>query len=444
MKPAMLQPANRLALRALLAVVVCAVWPGASEGLRAAASTNRLPAQGSTDRFLLILDTSSAMERNAENTQKAVTQLFSSGMVGQARPGDTIGLWTFNDELQTGVFPLQRWTPQNRPKIISTATEFMAKVRYEKKSRFDKVVEPLTSVVQDSERITVIILTDGTGKISGTPFDKEINESYRLNYAGQRKQRMPFLTVLRAKGGEFIDWRVNTPPFRPEFPSFPIEPKPAEPQLGVTETQPKPPSEPKPVTKPEPKSESQAPTVPPLIVAGEPAPTAPTTPTDAPITEPFVPHVTQTPPKPATSPLTPEVSPPDRSDAIAQTPSPSKPVETARSETPPTVTPSPAPPPPVAPQDAPDSPTTQDLPAESKPTEQPEPLSASPAEVPMLHTAVATPGESLFNRTNLMIAGGVLLVGAFVVFYLLMRRAARPEEKVSLITRSMDRDHEEP
>lgn len=79
-----------------------------------------------------------------------------------------------------------------------------------------------------------------------------------------------------------------------------------------------------------------------------------------------------------------------------------------------------------------------------KPAKQPEPLTEPRGEVPMGQTAVATPGESLFNRTNLLITGGVLLVGAFIVFYLLMRRTARPEEKISLITRSMDRDQNEP
>ncbi len=445
MKPVIPQPALRVVLRALCGVVLCAAWLGANEGLRAATSTNRLPAQGSEDRFLLILDTSAAMERNAENTQKAVTQLFSSGMVGQARPGDTIGLWTFSDELKTGVFPLQRWTPQNRPKIVSAATDFMAKVRYDKKSRFEKVVESLTSVVRDSERITVIILTDGTGKIRGTPFDKEINESYRLNYPGQRKQRMPFITVLRAKGGEFIDWRVNTPPFRPEFPPYPVERQPAEPPMESTKAQAEPAPEPKPEIKPEPKSEPQAPAVNPLIVVGQPPATTLTTPTDAPIPEPVAPPVTQTPPKPETSPVPPEASPPDQSTAIVEKPSPSKPVETAHPEVPPTVTPSPTPPPPVATQGAPRSPPpTQDLPAELKPAEQPEPLTEPQGEVPMVQTAMATPGESLFNRTNLLITGGVLLVGAFIVFYLLMRRTARPEEKISLITRSMDRDQNEP
>jgi hypothetical protein len=181
-----------------------------------------------------------------------------SGMVGQARAGDTIGIWTLGEQLRTGTFPLQRWTPQTRQRIATNALEFLGRQRYEKRSRFETVVEPLTSVVKASEKLTVLVITDGSEKISGTPFDQEINESYRLNYEAQRKQRMPFITVLRAKDGEFTGWRVTTPPFRPEFPPFPAEPTAAT--AG---------------SKPEPQSTTTAPPTPApsLVVVGEP-PTA--------------------------------------------------------------------------------------------------------------------------------------------------------------------------
>jgi len=447
MKPVIHYPAIRLAMRALWVVAIGAAWLGTNPRLGAATSTNRLPAQGSEDRFLLIVDTSEAMERNAENTQRAVSQLLSTGLVGQARPGDTIGLWTFSEELQTGVFPLQRWTPQTRQKIVAAAAEFMAKIGYEKKSRFEKVVGTMTSVVKDSERITVIILTDGTGKISGTPFDQQINESYRLNYAGQRKQRMPFITVLRAKRGEFIGWRVNTPPFRPEFPAYPVEPKATEPPVAVTEK--------KPETQPEPKPEANPATTPSLNVVGETPAPASSTPTNAPATEPTEPAASQTPaaqesPAPTKAevqPTPPVETPPNQTTATTETPAVVKPADPPKTETQPTATPTVATPPP----EVTSKPTTElpppksdaPPPAESKQTEPTSTTQTAP-ETTAIQTAVATPGESLFNRTNLLIAGVVLLGVAFGVVYLLMRRAARPTEKISLITKSMDRDENDP
>jgi hypothetical protein len=451
MIPAIHHFARNFPMRALWAAAVCAAWLGANERARAATSTNRLPAQGAEDRYLLIVDTSAAMERNAENTQKAVTQLFSTGMVGQARPGDTIGLWTFAAELHTGVFPLQRWETQNRQKITAIAAEFMAKVRYEKQPRFEKeprfekVVESLTSVVKDSERITVLILTDGSARISGTPFDEKINQSYELNYAAQRKQRMPFITVLRAQGGEFIDWRVNTPPFRPEFPAFRVEPKTTEPKVEITES------------KPETKPESAPSTTPSPVVATERPPSVTSTPTSLPPAESAAPTATQTsvaPDVPAQPKAEVQSTPPGETTksqpaATKETPAVVEPANVPELEAQPTTAPAPTPTEPAS-KPTPETPLTRkDTPppveaATASLTSQNPPAGEPATETTTVQTAAAAPTESLFNRTNLLIAGGVLLVVAFGCFYLLMRRAARPTEKISLITKSMDQDEHGP
>jgi hypothetical protein len=405
--------------RVRFAATVCAVLVCAKPVALSAAATNRPAGKGSDDRYLLIVDTSAAMERNAENTKRLVSQLLTTGMVGQARTGDTIGLWTFNDELQTGNFPLQRWTPQTRGRVAAAAVEFLSKARYEKRSRFGKVIETLTSVVQDSGKITVLILTDGSEKISGTPYDQEINESYRLNSSDQRKQRMPFITVLRAKGGEFVGWRVNTPPFRPEFPAFPVEPKVAE--------LPEPTAGQKPESKPEPKAEPK-PAAPPLVVISEAPKPVPATPTNAPPAATTQPLTTQT---PATS------DQPTKPKPDAQPPAP---VETPAGPTTPAVTPTEAATKPSVNESPPPKSDTPQ-PAELKPVESTTTTSSPtvPDALPV-QTAVAAPTEPLFNRANLLVAGAVLLVVAFGLVFVLMRRAARPAEKVSLITRSMDRD----
>jgi len=360
------------------------------------------------------------MERNAENTRRIVGQLMASGMVGQARAGDTIGFWTFSEELKTGDFPLQRWTPQTRDRLASAAVEFLGRHPYEKRSRFEKVAAPLTSVVKDSDRITVLIITDGSEKISGTPFDQEINESYRLNQAAQRKQRMPFITVLRAKDGEYIGWRVNAPPFRPEFPAFPAEPKSEEPPDGITGS------------KPDSKPGRQTTPVPSLVVIGEKPAPALSTSTNVPTVETTQPLVAQT-------PVTPNALPQPQPET-----QPSIPVETRKTTAP---TEFAAVAKPVEPTKPEVQPTTPPPAVTSTPSEI-EPSPATPAPEPdvptqTVQTALATPTESLFNRTNLLIAGAVLLVVAFGLFYALMRRAVRPAGKVSLITSSMDHDEKQ-
>jgi hypothetical protein len=52
---------------------------------------------------------------------------------------------------------------------------------------------------------------------------------------------------------------------------------------------------------------------------------------------------------------------------------------------------------------------------------------------------MATPSETIFNRTGILIASVVLLLVTLGLVYALMRRS-RPPPQISLITRSMDRD----
>jgi hypothetical protein len=75
-------------------------------------------------------------------------------------------------------------------------------------------------------------------------------------------------------------------------------------------------------------------------------------------------------------------------------------------------------------------PPAESLPATSLPETAP---------TPPVQTAVATPTETIFNRTAILIAAVVLLLVALGLVYAMMRRP-RTTEKVSLITRSMDRD----
>jgi hypothetical protein len=349
------------------------------------------------------------MNRRAANTQKVVGDLLLSGLNGQLRPGDTIGLWTFNENLSAGSFPLQRWTPQTRQRIAVAMVEFLQRQRYEKSAQLDKALAPMMGVVKDSDKITVLLISDGADKVSGTPFDGNINEAYKLNYSPQRKLRMPLVTVLRARKGEFIGWNVSIPPWPVEFPAFPVEPQIVKPT--VPQEKPKP-EEPKPAPTPA--------TVPSIIVTGKkPEPpslsstnatlpaTAPTPPGELP-----PPTITTTTQQVAVAP-----GPPAKSEIV-----PLPKVETTSSPAPVSVI-------------VPDKPKVQ---PESS-TKPAEPTAPSPAPTSVVQTAVATPSETVFNRAGILIAGVVLLLVALGLVYALTRRS-RTAPRVSLITRSMDRD----
>ena len=177
----------------------------------------------SEDRILVIVETSAAMQKRAENVQKLVGETLSSGLGGDMRSGDTVGMWTFNDTLYSGQFPLQRWTKATRQRVAVTMVQFLQQQRFEKAARPAVIWETLTNIVARSERITVILLSSGNEAITGTPFDESIAENFSKNKVAQRKANMPFVTILRAYQGKFTGFSVNMAPWPIELPEYPAE-----------------------------------------------------------------------------------------------------------------------------------------------------------------------------------------------------------------------------
>jgi hypothetical protein len=438
------------------------------------------PAEHSSGRYLLIVDTSAAMRRRAPAVQKAVSNLLLSSMHTQLRRGDTVGLWTYNEQLYAGRLPLQQWTPEREQLVASNILAFLKAQPCEKTSRLDTVWPALQSVVEESEKLTVLLISDGDKSISGTPFDREINEFFKINSRSQKQKRMPFVTVLRSRRGDFIGASLNLAPWPVEFPPFPPEPKVA--------------AAPKPKSPPE--KTAPRPATPPLIVIGkkpepvavtpvaafEPTPAKPAALTNAmpvAVVEPKSPPEPATPetPKPApteaapvtvqpaATPVAPTEAAPAPGAATDQpkpdfstvaTP-PEKPVVAPRPpvvELPkpmpmPVVVPpetKPASPPVVAPPTEPShasAPTPVALPAHAdnvKPEPSPPPATVrQPFTTPPAQVATATQPETIFNRTKLLLTAGVLLVLG-VTFLFLKQRRARAGAHASLITRSMDQD----
>src|SRR5256885_2136671 len=83
---------------------------------------------------LLIVETSRAMEKRTINLARALDRLLGSGMQGQIRSGDTLGVWTYNDELHAGDFPLQTWSADSQKQITSTVLKFVAAQKFNKQA----------------------------------------------------------------------------------------------------------------------------------------------------------------------------------------------------------------------------------------------------------------------------------------------------------------------
>ncbi len=175
----------------------------------------------SSNRYLFIVETSRGMQKREEGVKQAVTNLLGSGMRGQLQTGDTLGLWTYNNQLHAGKFPLQEWKPEKRDELTSRMLMFLGAEKYEKSPAIQKVAPALQPIVQNSDFITIVIISTGEEKITGTPFDDQINGEYKLWHDQQQKAKMPFITVLRANHGTITDSLVTPVPFPLELPPLP-------------------------------------------------------------------------------------------------------------------------------------------------------------------------------------------------------------------------------
>jgi hypothetical protein len=295
----------------------------------APAKTNAPASAPARERFLVIVETSAAMQKRADNTQKALGSVIASGLKGEMESGCTVGLWTFNEQLFTGQIPLQLWTPDNRQRVAQALMQVVQQQKYEKASRLGMAWQRATNIVAQSERITVLLFTAGSEPVIGTPFDAEIAESFKKNDEQQRKANMPFVTILRAFHGKIVAYAVNMPPWPLEVPEWPDEFKPAP---APPEPKPAPVVAPATAVKPQKDPAVLSPTnviylvetSPPVVVpvvapAPAPAPTNPAVAAPQPVAmprtnPPAVAAVVEPKPKPADAP---KVASPPATEAVA-------------------------------------------------------------------------------------------------------------------------------
>jgi hypothetical protein len=339
------------------------------------------------------------MQQRAGGTLNAVGDLLYVGLKKQIHAGDTLGVWTFSDKLYTGRFPLQHWSPQDSRAITERVMGFLTQQTNENQANFDKLLPALGRVLKASPYLTVILVTDGEDFINGTPFDNQINQTYKVWRERQQKAQMPFLTVLRAREGTITDFGVSPAP-------WPVEMPPLPPELQVARN-----AEP----QAQPSTNASAPTVSALVFHGkDPKPSGIETLASAP-------GKTNSQAASALSAAQVAVgSPVDPSNA---------PVLMAQAEPPRYHVPG-----------------TAAAPAETRgPLTPPQAARGSnlaprgSAASSLVQTAVAVPPTAPTHRKNLWLAA-VALISALVGLGFLLGRRTRPVPHASLITRSLERE----
>lgn len=382
----------------------------------------------SANRWLLIFDTSSGMRHRAKGVQDELQDLLMTGMHGEMHRGDSVGIWTFDNKLHMGETPLQVWSPEVSQTICLNTLQFVDSLHYGKSANMEAVLTNLYAVVNASPFITIIVFSDGSEPIKGTPFDGRINALYKQNYRRQRAADMPILTVLQAKGGVFTTNTVNPGPWPVEIPAVPRP-------LVVKAVAPPPPPAPKPAPPPPP--------VPPLILSGRKPESTP----NAESSTPSMPANNFSQVAPAvvpmeTAPIAAIQNPATLAGSPATVPVA---VQPALSESRPTSAPAvtAAPPPEVTAT----SQTASNAVAAHEPApsvdktqspSQPEAAAKPSAAPPPAETATSVPPSSLFSARNIAICSVVFMV--IVIGLVLMSARNARKSQASLITRSLDRE----
>jgi hypothetical protein len=439
-------------LAGCLAIVLCATGLQAQNLPTPAIPYSALaPTTVTSNRFLFIVDTSAGMRSHVNDLVQAVLKVVRTSASGQMHSGDTIGVWTFNNDLYAGSIPLQTWAPEDAEEIALRTGEFLRQQRYEKNSRFDLMLSAMSEVVKKSDKVllTIFIMSDGKSPMKGTRFDQEINLQYLQCAKDMGRNPMPVVTVLEAKAGKVIAYTVNALPWPIVVPeldySLPPVVAKAPAALATNAAAPvrqqQPPAKPAAPAAPQPTVATVPPatvvqplaTVPPPVAAPAAVPVAPPVTAVAPppvMTAPVAaPRPAETLPVPVVNPLAqPASKPVDTQPAVAALP-PVAPAAAPRSV--PAAAPAPASAAPVNTATKP----TEIAKADSKATaadKTPAPDSVSMQAVALFQHYFEGPRKFYF------IGGGGALVLALVLLLMLVVRRSRRPERISLITQTMN------
>ncbi len=181
------------------------------------------------DRWLLVFENSAAMKKRMPAVGLEIQQLFFTSMGSQIHSGDSLGVWTFDQKLHVGEFPLSTWQPELAADNATNLISFLNKRSFKGEVNFNALEPVLSEVVAGSARLTVLIFCEGQGDIIWTPYNDGINQTLRQNYAERKKNNQPFVILLRVQNGKYFGCSVNFPPGGVNFPIFPELPKEAPP-----------------------------------------------------------------------------------------------------------------------------------------------------------------------------------------------------------------------
>ena len=187
-------------------------------------------------RVLFIIETSRETKALVAAEEKLVNALLETGLGGLLETNDTYGVWTFDDTLHIGQFPMQIWNPANRQELAARTTNFLKQRPREKSPKIDLIWRPLQNVIRNSPALMTVIVTTGKHPVSGTPFDEEINQYLKAHYREYQRKKTPVVIMLSSTEGEILRYSINPAIGDVRVPVLTVPPKPPQPAVAEKKT----------------------------------------------------------------------------------------------------------------------------------------------------------------------------------------------------------------
>lgn len=216
----------------------------------AAGAVARPPESHPPGRFLFVFETTPALQKTLPALEKYLVTIFAGSLRGELHAGDEIGVWTLDEQVHTGQFPLTLWSPTNAAAFDRDLKGFLEKQSFQKPGSLAPLTTLLNGVIENSERLTVLIFCDGQTGIKETPFDEGVRAVLDATAARQKKARQPVVVVLRSQLGKYTGSAVTLPPNPLNLPQFPPLPAPPAPVAAPVVVVPPPVARPAPVVVP--------------------------------------------------------------------------------------------------------------------------------------------------------------------------------------------------
>lgn len=153
-------------------------------------------------KFLLVVDTSAAMNQFEHSGRQVVFDLIYTGISNQMQNADTFGVWTFSEQVNAGGFPMQFWTSAKSLELASQTGVFLKNERYKGKARLELAIAKALTLVKTVKDVNVLIVTSGEASLGMSELEVKLRDAYQRKGQQAREKNLPVVLAFSSTEGE--------------------------------------------------------------------------------------------------------------------------------------------------------------------------------------------------------------------------------------------------